>query len=320
MEDSPELAAVTRRYLAAFAGGNTTALHDLFSSSDDVSLIGSDPGEWVLGRPVLDMLAAQFAELVGMSITIHELYAWSHGDTGWSMATTTIRMVDGVESPMRWSFFFVLENGHWRIVHNHNSAGVLNEDLLGLTLTLPSLEAVAEAVLQERPELAATAAADGTLTVLFSDIEGSTALAESLGDHAWVTLLADYDRRLREVVDALGGTVVKAMGDGYMCVYPSARLAVRCALRIRDLHPDVLTRVGLHVGDVVRASNDFFGHTVTVAARIAGQAAGGEVLVSDLVRQLVAGTHDFRFAEHGVVELKGIPGIYVLFRADLEPV
>jgi class 3 adenylate cyclase len=316
VEASAELAAVTRRYLGAFARGDTATLLNLFSRTEHISLIGSDPAEWMVGRTLLPLLEAQFHELAGLRIDVDEVHAWSHGDIGWSMTSSTVHF-GAHSSLMRWSLVFALEDGTWRIIHNHNSAGLTNEEVLGTTLTLPGVELVADAVVDERPDLSASAALDGTLTVLFSDIEDSTRLAESRGDREWVAFLDAYDRQVRALVARWNGTVVKSMGDGYMAVFPSARAAVACGLQVRDAHPDVRTRVGLHVGDVVRTNNDFFGHTVTMAARIAAEAPGGDVLVSDVVRQLVTGTTEFEFHARREVQLKGIAGTHVVHRADV---
>lgn len=315
VEESAELVAVTRRYLTAFESGDSATLLNLFSRSEHVSLIGSDPAEWMVGPGLLPVLEAQFRELAGMRIEVDDLYAWTELGTGWSIASTVVHF--GARStPMRWTLVWTLDHGSWRIVHNHNSTGITNEDLLGTRLTLPAIDVVADAVLDERPELTAAAAADGTLTVLFSDIENSTSHAEVHGDRAWVALLGTYDREVRALVGRFNGTVVKAMGDGYMCVFSSARAAVGCGLLMRTAHSEVRTRVGLHAGDVVRANNDFFGHTVTMAARIAAAAPGGATLVSDLVRQLVTGTTEFEFHDPQAIQLKGIPGEHIVYRAE----
>lgn len=315
MEESAELVAVTKRYLAAFESGDTATLLNLFSRSEHISLIGSDPAEWMVGTHLLPVLEAQFHELAGMRIEVDDLHAWTASGAGWSIARTVVHF-GARATPMRWTLVWTLDHGSWRIVHNHNSTGVTNEELLGASLTLPAIEIVADAVLDERPQLTAAAAADGTLTVLFSDIEDSTNHAEAHGDRAWVALLETYDRDVRALVGRFNGTVVKAMGDGYMCVFASARAAVGCGLLMRTAHPEVRTRVGLHVGDVVRANNDFFGHTVTMAARIAAAAPGGVALVSDLVRQLVTGTTEVEFHDPQPIELKGIQGEHVVYRAE----
>src|SRR3954470_23703391 len=108
-----------------------------------------------------------------------------------------------------------------------------------------SVDEVASRVAAERPTLRPAAAPDGTVTILFSDIEGSTALNERLGDTRWLELLREHNRIVRDEVRACGGFEVKSQGDGFMIAFPSARRAIECARAIqeaiaRDLgnHPD----------------------------------------------------------------------------------
>jgi class 3 adenylate cyclase len=184
----------------------------------------------------------------------------------------------------------------------------MNEEAIGLELTT-SVDAVAQLVAFERPDVSSDAAVDGLVTVLFSDIESSTEIGEQLGDLAWLRLLSRYDSEVRAAVGRRHGRVVKAMGDGYMAVFSSARDALACALDLQDIALDgVSTRVGVHLGEAIRAADDFFGRAVTVAARIAGSAAGGEVLTSDVVREVVAGFRDVEFVDARLVELKGLGG------------
>ena len=160
-----------------------------------------------------------------------------------------------------------------------------------------------------------SAAPDGTVTIMFSDIEGSTALSEQLGDERWLKLLRRHNALIRRQLAAHRGFEVKSQGDGFMVAFGSARSALRCAIAIqRDLAArrdqsgsQVLrVRIGLHTGEVIREQQDFFGHTVILAARIGAKANGGEILVSALSRWLVAGSHEFQFGEAREEQLKGL--------------
>jgi class 3 adenylate cyclase len=185
-----------------------------------------------------------------------------------------------------------------------------------------SVDEVAESVAEERPSLRSAVAPDGTVTVLFSDIEGSTALNDRLGDVRWLELLRAHNRVVRDRVKACGGFEVKAQGDGFMIAFASARRAIQCAREIqraiaRDLgqHPDgpVRVRIGLHTGEAIREESDFYGKNVVVAARIADQAVGGEVLASSVVKQLTESAGDVEFSDPREVELAGLAGTHVVY-------
>lgn len=182
----------------------------------------------------------------------------------------------------------------------------------------------------ERPDLVRLAGPDGTLSILFSDIEGSTALNESLGDRQWVRLLARHDRTVRTRVERYDGHVIKTQGDGFMVAFPDPERAVRCAVSVqrafdrgsRSGKPDLRVRIGIHHGDVVHRAGDIFGRHVAQAARVAAQADGAEILVSDTVATALAAYDDLVLEEPRPVELKGLSGTYEVtpvFWGDREP-
>jgi class 3 adenylate cyclase len=187
-----------------------------------------------------------------------------------------------------------------------------------------SVGEVASSVEAERPSLDAAAAPDGTVTLLFSDIEGSTALNERLGDVRWLELLRVHHRVIREQVASYGGYEVKAQGDGFMIAFPSARKAISCALAIqaaiarelRDATDDgpIRVRIGLNTGEAIREESDFYGKNVVVAARIAALARGGEILASSVVKALTESAGDLTFSEPREVELAGLAGTHVVYR------
>jgi len=185
-----------------------------------------------------------------------------------------------------------------------------------------SVDEVASTVAAERPSLQPAAAPDGTVTILFSDIEGSTALNERLGDVRWLELLRAHNRLVRDQVRACGGFEVKAQGDGFMIAFPSARRAIQCAKAIQDAvaadlgrHPDgpVRVRIGLHTGEAIRQESDFYGKNVVVAARIADQARGGEIVASSLVKQLTESAGDVGFVDEREVALPGLAGTHRVY-------
>jgi class 3 adenylate cyclase len=183
--------------------------------------------------------------------------------------------------------------------------------------TATSIDIVAAAALDDdRLDLTPHAAPDGTVTLLFSDIEGSTSSNERLGDRRWLELLHAHNDIVRNEVAAHDGFEVKSQGDGFMIAFSSALRALECAIGIQRAlrehtakHPDdaLRVRVGLHTGEVVKEGDDFFGKNVAMAARVAGAARGGEILVSSLVKEL-ADTGDIDFGTVREVELKGFSG------------
>jgi eukaryotic-like serine/threonine-protein kinase len=186
-----------------------------------------------------------------------------------------------------------------------------------------SVDDVASTVGLERPSLRPAAAPDGTVTMLFSDIQGSTALNERIGDVRWLELLRAHNAVVREQVQAHGGYEVKVQGDGFMIAFPSARRAVQCARAIQRAisaqfgnHPEgpIRLRIGLHTGEAIREEADFYGKNVVLAARIADQARGGEVLASSVVKHLTESAGDVQFENERELELEGLAGRHVVYR------
>jgi class 3 adenylate cyclase/pimeloyl-ACP methyl ester carboxylesterase len=149
-------------------------------------------------------------------------------------------------------------------------------------------------------------------TIIYTDIVGNTDILQRLGDDAWRAVLREHERITRELLQAHGGTEVKTMGDGFMASFDSATSAVECAIdlqcsfaaRNNTAAEPLLVRVGLNAGEPIEEDDDLFGTAVTMASRIMGQGAGGEILVSDLVRGLVAGK-GFVFTDRGEFLPKG---------------
>src|SRR5262249_17593139 len=168
-----------------------------------------------------------------------------------------------------------------------------------------------------RPNLQAHTSGDGTLTIVFTDIEGSTAMVDRLGDNRAREVLGVHNRLVREQVRAHDGFEVQCLGDGFMLVFRSARRALRCAVAIQRAFADhsvphreapLRVRIGLHAGETVRNADAFFGRAVYKAARVAAQAQGGEIVVSGLFRELTENAEEFRFHSRRQVELKGLGG------------
>jgi class 3 adenylate cyclase/pimeloyl-ACP methyl ester carboxylesterase len=157
------------------------------------------------------------------------------------------------------------------------------------------------------------------LTVLFTDIVGSTEQASLLGDVRWREILGAHERMLRREVDGAGGRVVKLIGDGSLCTFDGPARAIRCAERICAAagELDVRIRAGLHTGECEVTEDDVAGIAVHIAARVSAQAGPGEVLVSRTVRDLVTGS-GIALQSRGERDLKGVPGLWELFAVGSE--
>lgn len=171
----------------------------------------------------------------------------------------------------------------------------------------------------ERPDLARLTA-DGDVVIAFSDIEDSTVQNEALGDRGWVKVLERHNRLIQKLVDDRNGHVVKSQGDGFMIAFADARQAVLCAVDVqRALLADaerwagIRVRIGIHMGSSVRRGDDLFGRNVAMAARIAGQANGGEILISESVRDAINDLPDFELSAPVEAELKGLQGSHNLY-------
>lgn len=185
-------------------------------------------------------------------------------------------------------------------------------------MLMSSIEDLSNWAAEDRREIDRVVGPDGTVTVFFSDIEDSTSLNERLGDRRWVRLLSAHEELIFTHVTRGRGHIVKSQGDGFMVVFGDPGAAVAAAAGIQqDLgartsrwmrRTPIQVRIGLHVGRVVARDGDYFGMNVATAARVAALAEGGEVLVTDSVRDRVE-EHEFVLHAEGV-ELRGIAGTH----------
>jgi pimeloyl-ACP methyl ester carboxylesterase len=154
-------------------------------------------------------------------------------------------------------------------------------------------------------------------TVLFTDIVGSTEKAAALGDRAWHELLERHHALIRRQLARFQGTVLDTAGDGFFASFDGPARAIRCAHTIaesvRELGLEI--RAGLHTGECELMDGKVGGIAVHIGARVARQAAPGEVLVSNTVKEIVAGS-GIAFRERGTAELKGVPGEWRLFAVE----
>jgi class 3 adenylate cyclase len=204
------------------------------------------------------------------------------------------------------------------------TASLVREHGVGAALRT-SIEDLAGWAQAERPDLARLASHDGTVSILFSDIEGSTALNEELGDRAWLKVLAKHDKIIRSQSAAQQGHVIKTQGDGFMIAFARPIEAIHFSIgaqrqlaaeRRKASSTPIRVRVGIHKGDAVHRDGDLFGRNVVMAARIAAQAAGSEILVSDVVRDAAIEDEFLAFDEGRDIELKGLAGQHRLYAVE----
>ena len=151
-------------------------------------------------------------------------------------------------------------------------------------------------------------------TVLFTDIVGSTAKAAEIGDRSWRGLLEQHHARVRRSLASYRGVELDTAGDGFFARFDGPARAIRCACAIREVLAElgVEVRAGLHTGECELVDGKVAGIAVSIGARVAAQAGPGDVLVSQTVKDLVAGS-GIEFADRGLAELKGVPGEWRLY-------
>ena len=223
---------------------------------------------------------------------------------------------------------WLLSSGREAVKTVWQTANLISKEGFGGALR-SSIEDLADWAEVERPDLARVTP-DGRVVILFSDIEESTALNERIGDRAWVKLISAHDKLVSGLVRRHSGHVVKSQGDGFMIAFSRPEHAVRCGVDVqralckeakRKRHDAIRVRIGIHMGRSVRRGDDLFGRNVAMAARVAAQAVGGEILVSEPVRDAVDGGPDCQgigFDDGRDVELKGFSGTYRLFAVETD--
>lgn len=156
-----------------------------------------------------------------------------------------------------------------------------------------------------------TAQRSGIATVMFTDVEASTETTTRLGDDAASALFTAHHGVVREQIAAFDGHHVESTGDGFLVLFDSARAGLGCALAIqRELaarEDGIRVRVGLSAGEVMRDDDQLFGAAINLAKRVMDRADGGQILLTDTVRQLSGTMPGARFRDRGRAALKGFP-------------
>lgn len=162
---------------------------------------------------------------------------------------------------------------------------------------------------------------EGTVTIVFSDIELSTEMTARLGDQRWLVLLKDHDKIFKNCVCKHNGAIIKSQGDGFMLSFQSVRSAMACVMEIQcaikayaERNPDMAfkIRIGVHTGEAIHTMDgDLFGRHVVTAARIANAARGGQILASSLVKELASGSSELVFGDAKTISIKGLEPVNV---------
>ena len=176
---------------------------------------------------------------------------------------------------------------------------------------------VRDAVAAASPETHSLRPARVLATVLFTDIVDSTQTAAAAGDAQWRDVVAAYHARARIAFAAHRGREVDATGDGILATFEEPTRAVECALEIRSAMRDLglEVRAGCHTGELEQTTDGVSGIAVHIGARVAALAGAGDVLVSQTVHDVTAGS-GLVFADAGEHELKGVPGRWKVFRVE----
>lgn len=214
--------------------------------------------------------------------------------------------------------------------------------LQGIGSGLRSIDAVAQSVQSEHPDLAPVAAPDGSVTIFVSDIEDSTGWNERLGDARWLDVLREHNEVMRRHIAAHAGHAVKTIGDAFMVVFADPLAALRCAVDVQrefqareqgtgnkeqggsgsphvpgSLFPaPIEVRIGLHTGEALWDQDDFYGTNMTLAFRIAAEGGGGQILVSSLLKERTQSSGGFKFGDGREVELKGLSGRHRVYEVS----
>jgi class 3 adenylate cyclase len=187
-----------------------------------------------------------------------------------------------------------------------------------------SIALVAASVEAKRPSMSLATGADGSVTLMFSDMHDYTGMMERLGDRDALRVVEDHNRIVRTHCEAHGGFEVELRGDGFLVAFSTPLTGVRCAVALQLAfeaysrgHPEqpIQIRIGLHCGEAIRDQDKFFGRTVIHAFRVADLAASEEILVSEQVISLVR-DRGFQFSHERDVTLKGFSGTHSIARVE----
>ncbi|MDH3463274.1 MAG: nuclear transport factor 2 family protein, partial [Acidimicrobiia bacterium] len=253
MNRSSEVEAVFRRLLASLLTGDDKAVGTLVSESPSARWITTAQDEWWSGyQEVVSLSLARSRETRVVRYEYPRLEGFESGPVGWIAAETVGHRPGDDPFIARHTAVFLLEGGAWRIVQWHISTAIPNVEVFGHKMPGSLGELVAS--LEGPDNLLAEGIPAGTVTVMFTDIEDSTVLAQEAGDQKWTQMVEDHFAMLDQVIKRHRGNVVKRLGDGTMNVFGSARDAIDAALETQSAmsSTELKVRIGVHTGDSLR--------------------------------------------------------------------
>jgi class 3 adenylate cyclase len=314
-QPSPELAAITARWVTAMVSANGQTMVNMLSTADPVLFCGTAENEIYRDGFFRKNYARHVEEVPVGQLEDVQIEAYESGELGWAFWHGRIRFPNATRSGIaRITLIFQLEQGIWKVQHIHNSFPVANVESWGYEHN--ALDDLLHATANEDPLVGTT----GISAVMFTDIVDSSTLASIVGDAAWTQRVSNHIQMLEQEITKEGGRLIKSLGDGTMSTFQSARAAMLVARAIQQLmtgkieEPRLALRIGIHTGDVVQAGDDFFGTVVNKAARVASVARADEIRVSDATKVMVGNTPDFQFDDTARVPLKGFEGEHVIHR------
>src|SRR5947209_13563821 len=184
-----------------------------------------------------------------------------------------------------------------------------------------SIDRIAAGPEPPTPDLRGLTSPDGAITLMLSDIADADSLAQQIGPERWEQLLRDHRKLVEEAVTYYGGQVAKFDQDGFFASFHSAHGGLLSAVALQRRFPDVAAgvgnalalRIGLHSGFVIAAPDQPQGRNMVLAARIAGQARAGEILVSSSLREYTERDPSFSFEPRGEHHFKGLVGEHEIY-------
>jgi adenylate cyclase len=187
---------------------------------------------------------------------------------------------------------------------------------------LTSIDVIASALEPVIPALGTVSSPDGAITLMLSDVADADSMAGRLGQERWERLLADHRLLVEQLVGRHDGQVVRFERDGFLASFNSAHAGLHAAVELQRTFtgpagaagaPAIQVRAGLHSGFVMANPEQLLGRNVVLASRIAGQARGGEILVSSTLKQYTETDPSFRFELHGEYHFKGLLGEHTVY-------
>jgi adenylate cyclase len=181
-----------------------------------------------------------------------------------------------------------------------------------------SIDVIASALEPVLPDLGRLSSPDGALTLMLSDVDDAESLAERLGPQEWEGMLRDHHTLVTQVIGHHDGQVATVERDGFMAYFNSAHAGLHCGIELQRTFSSgagtgVSLRMGLHSGFVIANPDQLLGRNVVLAARIAGKAAGGEILVSSNLKEYTESDPRFQFEPRGEFHFKGLLGEHSLY-------